>query len=60
MPPASRLDPSRSDYAEILRRHAEAIDAGREGYIDPTTGYLVFTAQFLWDRGFCCDSGCRH
>jgi hypothetical protein len=22
--------------------------------------YMVFTAKYLLDRGFCCQSGCRH
>ncbi|HEX7828214.1 MAG TPA: DUF5522 domain-containing protein, partial [Thermoanaerobaculia bacterium] len=22
--------------------------------------FLVFTAKFLRDRGYCCESGCRH
>lgn len=22
--------------------------------------YLVFTEKFLRDRGYCCESGCRH
>jgi len=22
--------------------------------------YMVFTAKFLRERGFCCESGCRH
>jgi len=22
--------------------------------------YMVFTARFLLQRGFCCESGCRH
>ena len=22
--------------------------------------YLVFTAKFLRERGYCCESGCRH
>ena len=22
--------------------------------------YLVFTAQYLLRRGYCCNSGCRH
>lgn len=22
--------------------------------------YMVFTAKFLKDRGYCCESGCRH
>ena len=59
-PHPSRLDPRRADYAQILARHADAVARGREGYLDPATGYLVFTAQFLWQRGYCCDQGCRH
>jgi hypothetical protein len=23
-------------------------------------GFIVFTAQYLKRRGFCCKSGCRH
>jgi uncharacterized protein DUF5522 len=23
-------------------------------------GLVVFTAQYLRDRGYCCTSGCRH
>jgi len=23
-------------------------------------GMMVFTAQYLRDRGYCCTSGCRH
>lgn len=22
--------------------------------------YLVFTGKYLRDRGYCCESGCRH
>ena len=22
--------------------------------------YMVFTGKFLKDRGYCCESGCRH
>ncbi len=22
--------------------------------------YMVFTEKFLLDRGYCCESGCRH
>lgn len=31
-------------------------------HIDFTTenGKVVFTSFFLWNRGFCCGSGCRH
>ncbi|MEZ4902222.1 MAG: DUF5522 domain-containing protein [Spirosomataceae bacterium] len=29
-------------------------------YIDPTTGFLVFTEVYHQKRGYCCKSGCRH
>ena len=60
VPDPARLDPARPDYAAVLAAHARALDAGEDGYLDPATGYWVFTAAYLWDRGSCCDSGCRH
>jgi hypothetical protein len=47
-------------FAEILARHAAAVAAGEPTYWDPATGLSVFTATFLADRGWCCESGCRH
>lgn len=41
-------------------RHAQACAIGRPTYIDPATGYTVFTAHYLKQRGDCCGSGCRH
>jgi hypothetical protein len=32
--------------------------AGRDYYLE--NGLLVFTAEFLRERGYCCESGCRH
>lgn len=29
-------------------------------YIDPTSGYTVFTRVAHLSRGYCCGSGCRH
>jgi hypothetical protein len=46
--------------AAIARAHDAAVAAGEEGYLDPETGYFVFTAATLAARGTCCDSGCRH
>ncbi|MEY4176252.1 MAG: hypothetical protein RI900_3417 [Actinomycetota bacterium] len=43
-----------------MRRHRSAVEAGIASYLDPATGRAVFTAKFLADRGYCCDSGCRH
>jgi hypothetical protein len=60
VPDPGRLDPSRPDYRAILAAHGRALDAGEEGYLDPSTGWWCFTAAYLWSRGACCDSGCRH
>ena len=40
--------------------HDAAVAAGQKTYRDPATGYVVMTALFLKERGFCCGSGCRH
>ena len=45
---------------EIRRRHDTAVAAGAQTSADPATGYQVFTAAYLLDRGYCCGSGCRH
>ena len=42
------------------RVHEEALAAGAETYLDPDTGYVVFTELFHRARGTCCGSGCRH
>ena len=44
----------------IEAAHARAVAAGEDGYLDPVTGYFVFTAAYVAARGTCCDSGCRH
>lgn len=45
---------------DIVAAHDEAVAAGRAVYEDPATGYLVFTAEALAARGYCCGCGCRH
>lgn len=55
-----RLRPDHPRRDEILARHASAMQVGRTTYADPLTGFTVFTARFLADRGWCCESGCRH
>ena len=40
--------------------HEEACHAKKDVYLDPTTGYHVFTAHAHEKRGRCCGSGCRH
>ena len=59
-PHDSRLDPRRPDGTRILAAHDAAVAAGAEDYVDPVTGYRVFTAVTLRDRGRCCGQGCRH
>jgi hypothetical protein len=44
----------------IRDAHDRAVAAGEPGYADPATGYFVFTAVALAERGECCGSGCRH
>jgi hypothetical protein len=36
----------------------EELIEGRDYYVE--NGYWVFTADYLWRRGYCCRSGCRH
>jgi hypothetical protein len=40
--------------------HSAACERGEEQYVDPATGYLVFTELKHLARGHCCGSGCRH
>jgi hypothetical protein len=60
VPAAGRLDPGRSDYVAIIDAHHAAVIGGEPGYTDPATGLFVQTARILWDRGVCCEQGCRH
>ncbi len=41
-------------------RHTAACQAGELSYIDPSSGYRVFTAIALRARPRCCGCGCRH
>mgnify|MGYP000226698630 CR=1 FL=1 len=40
--------------------HDDAVRSGRPRYVDPATGYQVFTEATLVARGRCCGSACRH
>jgi hypothetical protein len=59
-PHPDRLAVDHPQREAILRAHAAALAAGQPGYLDPDTGLFVLTAQFLADRGYCCERGCRH
>jgi hypothetical protein len=45
---------------DIENAHHEACLEGKKQYIDPTTGYKVFTELAHLDRGKCCGNECRH
>ncbi len=47
-------------YVAAMEAHYQALVRGDAGYVDPTSGLFVQTARTLWDRGTCCDQGCRH
>jgi hypothetical protein len=59
-PDPRRLRDDHPQRALILRAHASAVARDLPVYTDPVSGLSVFTAVFLADRGYCCDSGCRH
>ncbi|XP_051549816.1 uncharacterized protein C1orf53 homolog isoform X1 [Myxocyprinus asiaticus] len=44
----------------IHKLHREACKNQERTYIDPTTGYKVFTEFAHRKRGRCCGSACRH
>jgi hypothetical protein len=51
---------NRAQVTAIVAAHEAALARGEPTYVDPTTGYSVFTAASLLARGSCCTSGCRH
>ncbi|HWE56334.1 MAG TPA: DUF5522 domain-containing protein [Acidimicrobiales bacterium] len=60
VPHPERLPPGRPDYVAVMEAHHRALLAGDAGYVDPATGLFALTARTLWDKGSCCQSGCRH
>jgi hypothetical protein len=56
----SRIDKNHPKYYEIITLHKKAIEEQKDFYIDPDSGFSVFTAEYLLNRGYCCGSGCRH
>ena len=50
------------DAAELafLARHDRALASGMSTYLDPASNWIVFTADYLAERGYCCSAGCRH
>jgi hypothetical protein len=56
----SHIDENFPNYEDIMALHKQAIENNEDTYIDPATGYKVFTAKFLLERDYCCGCGCRH
>lgn len=59
-PHGSRLAETDPQFGEIIERHRASVEVGLPTYVDPRSGFSVFTAAFLAKRGDCCESGCRH
>lgn len=49
-----------SDITDIEELHRHAILQKQSTYIDPTTGFTVFTELAHLKRGKCCGNLCRH
>ena len=49
-----------SALQDIEDLHQQAIDQGSNKYIDPATGFTVFTELLQLKRGNCCGNKCRH
>lgn len=45
---------------DVWSVHSAACERGEATYIDPQTGFMVFTKVGLLQRGKCCGAGCRH
>nr|XP_032802636.1 uncharacterized protein LOC116938963 isoform X5 [Petromyzon marinus] len=43
---------------KILGNHTEACLAGKDTYVDPVSGYSVFTSRSHLLRGKCCGLAC--
>lgn len=53
-------DLAKVESCSYYKCHDDACKKGELTYIDPKTGYTVFTELAHKSRGKCCGSGCRH
>eukprot|EP00928_Gymnodinium_smaydae_P066149 TRINITY_DN49205_c0_g1_i1.p1 TRINITY_DN49205_c0_g1~~TRINITY_DN49205_c0_g1_i1.p1 ORF type:complete len:239 (-),score=46.65 TRINITY_DN49205_c0_g1_i1:67-723(-) len=56
----ARLSEEKREDATWAMMHRLATIMGRDQYVDPVTGRLVFTATFLKRQERCCGYSCRH
>lgn len=54
------LEPKLLELPYYQAAHDAAVRAGQTHYLDPRTGFLVFTELEHEARGYCCQSACRH
>lgn len=54
-----RLAAEKQPAAKWVMLHRIALQQGRNQYVDPSTGFTVFTSAFLKQRR-CCGFTCRH
>ncbi|MHB8190357.1 MAG: DUF5522 domain-containing protein [Ferrimicrobium sp.] len=59
-PSDRRLDYSDPATLARLERHLDALEGGRDSYLDPVSDQIVLTSATLMARGLCCSLGCRH
>jgi len=59
-PPSGPTAPKKVPTPEQQVMHDAALAAGQETYYDPAVDKNVRTALAHLNRGYCCDSGCRH
>ncbi len=45
---------------DIEDLHLQACIKKEHTYIDPNTGYMVFTSEYLLSKNKCCGKKCRH
>uniref|UniRef100_A0AAQ4PTE8 Chromosome 1 open reading frame 53 n=1 Tax=Gasterosteus aculeatus aculeatus TaxID=481459 RepID=A0AAQ4PTE8_GASAC len=48
------------EQMDIHAAHTEACEAKKQMYVDPSSGYKVFTEYAHLQRGKCCGTACRH
>lgn len=59
-PHESRLPITHPARDAIIAAHNDALTREADGYLDPVTGFWVFTSAHLARRETCCESSCRH
>ncbi|KAF6734368.1 uncharacterized protein FQA47_010113 [Oryzias melastigma] len=56
---AAAREPSEEERA-VHALHREACERKQQMYLDPSSGFKVFTEYAHLQRGKCCGSACRH